>query len=226
MTYIPNGGAVISGQTLAADWANAGVVSFSYPSGFTQGSFINGLAVPNGSYIIKNQNDQVVEDVSAAAGVLFTFGASTVSVTNNTGATIVAGTRLDIFLDQVDGNAVETFAFPIYLPACTSSSTVVSAFRPGCDGNLENVEWHQRVSASTAAKAASLAPYINGVVVSGGVVALTTALAVTGATVQGTQITAARRITKKDSLSISCTTATTFVEGDGTLYVRVRKDSL
>lgn len=226
MTYIPNAGGVVPRFILAADVANAGTFTCAYPSGFVQASFTAGLAVPNGSYIMVNGNDKVLEDLSGATGVGFSFGSTTVTITNNTGATLSAGATIDVFLNQVDGNAADTFAFPVDL-VDVSAADVVSGIRLGVDGTIENVEWIQRTPATTAAKAATLSLKIGSTAVTGGAVALTSANCTPlGARVAGTQVTAANRITKKDALTVVAASVTAFVEGKGTLYVRVRRDTL
>lgn len=225
MPYIPNAGGVVS-QTLGTAVANAGTMTFSYPAGFVQGDFTAGMNVVNGCYIILNQNDKLVEDVSGASGIAVSFGASTITVTNNSGATIAAGTKVDLFCNQVDGNLAETFAFPIEL-ASVAAADVVSAFRPGVDGVIENIEFVVNKPVTTASKLATLSLKIGSTAVTGGAVALTSALATPqGARIAGSQITAANRIAKKDSLTVVAASVTAFVEGNGTLYVRIRRDAV
>jgi hypothetical protein len=224
MPYTPDAGAVVPAFALPADWAAAGTITVAYPTGFTQGSFTAGVAGPNGSYIIKNNNDKVNEDLSAATGIGFSFGASLVTLTNNTGATIVAGTLISVFMNQQDGNTAETLAFPIELASVTAAD-IVAAFRPGLDGYIENVEFVVNKPVTTGSKLASLNPKINSTAVTGGVVALTSALATPmGARIAGSQVTALNRITKKDSLSVTAASVTAFIEGSGTLLVRIRRD--
>lgn len=225
MTYIPNSGGVVS-QTLGSDWANAGTITFAYPSGFVQAGFTAGLANPNGAYIMVNRNDKVQEDTTGATGIAVSYGASLITVTNNTGATIPAGSLIDLWCDQVDGNAAETIPFPVDL-ADVSAADVVSGIRLGIDGYIENIEWIQRTPVTTAAKAATVSLKIGSTAVTGGAVALTSANCTPlGARVAGTQITGANRITKKDALSLVAASVTTFVEGRGTFYVRIRRDTL
>lgn len=226
MTYIPNAGAVVPRFVLAADVANSATFTCAYPTGFVQGDFTAGLAVPNGSYFITNGNDKVLEVIAGGSGAQFSFGASLVTITNNTGATIVVGTSIDVFLNQVDGNSAETFAFPLNLASITAAD-IVAAFRPGVDGYIENVEVIVNIPATTGSKLATVTPKIGAVAVTGGVVALTSAnMTPMGARVAGTQVTALNRITKKDALTITASAVTAFVEGSATLFVRIRRDTL
>lgn len=225
MTYIPNSGGIVS-QTLGSDWANAGTITFSYPSGFVQNSFNAGLEPLNGCYVMVNRNDKLQEDVTGATGIAVSFGASLITVTNNTGATIPAGSLIDMWVDQVDGNSAETFVFPLDLASITAAD-IVAAFRPGVDGVVENIEFIANKPVTTGSKLASLNAKINSTALTGGVVALTSANCTPmGARVAGSQITAGASIGKKDTLSITAATVTAFVEGSGTLYVRIRKTTL
>jgi hypothetical protein len=158
--------------------------------------------------------------------VQFSFGASLVTITNNTGATIVAGTLVDVFLDQQNGNGAETFAFPLNLASITAAD-IVSAFRPGVDGFIEWAAVLVNIPATTAAKLATLTPKIGATALTGGVIALTSAnMTPMGALVAGTQVTALNRIKKSDSLTITASAVTAFAEGSATLFVRIRRDTL
>lgn len=223
MAYTPNAGAVVPRFTLAADVTNGSTFTCGYPSGFVQGDFTAGMEPLNGSFVIVNSNDKYKEDVSSATGVAFSFGASLVTITNNTGATIKAGATIDVWLDQVDGNSSETFAFPLDLASITAAD-IVAAFRPGVDGIIENVEIIVNKPATTGSKLATLTPKVSAVAVTGGVVALTSAnMTPMGARVAGSQVTAGGAIKKSDSLSITASAVTAFVEGSATLMVRIRK---
>lgn len=226
MAYTPNAGAVVPRFTLAADVTNSSTFTFAYPSGFVQGDFTAGMEPLNGSYIVVNGNDHVAEVVAGGSGVQFSFGASLVTVTNNTGATLKAGATIDAWLDQVDGNSAETFAFPLDLASITAAD-IVAAFRPGVDGIIENVEVIVNKPATTGSKLATLTPKVSSTAVTGGVVALTSAnMTPMGARVAGSQVTAGGAIKKSDSFSVTASAVTAFVEGTATLFVRIRKTIL
>lgn len=225
MTYVPKSGAVVPEFTLAADWTNTSTITVNYPSGFKQTSFTNGMSVPNRSYMMVNRNDKIFEDVTGVAQITLTFGSSNVTVTNKTGATIVAGTVLSFWFEQRTGSDADLIAIPLPLVSISAADLIVVA--PGLDGFIENLEFLVTTAATTAAKLATLSAKINSVAVTGGAVALTSANCTPiGARIPGTQITAANRITKNDVLTITGSAVTAFVEGSGTLYVRLRPDTL
>lgn len=226
MTYVPNSGALVPEFTLAADWTNTSTITVSYPTGSAQGSFTNGLSVPNKSFMIANRNDKTFEDTTGATGITLSFGASNVTVTNKTGATIPAGTVLSFWFDQQDGNNIEWLHFAVSL-ASVAAGDYIAAFPAGVDGFIEQVEYMPAVAATTAAKLATLTPKINTTALTGGVLALTTTNCGTvGVRAVGTQVTAANRITKKDTITVTGSAVTAFVEGSGTLSLRIRLDTL
>jgi hypothetical protein len=224
MAYIQNKGVIAPTIILSADWTNSGTITVSYPSGYSQKSFYRGSAKANGSYVIKNGKDKVAEDTTAASGIALSFGSSNITVTNNTGATIAAGTSLDFWLDQNDGNKVLTLQFPVDL-VDVSAADVVTDFYPGVDGTIEDVQWVQRTPVTTAAKAATVTPKINTTALTGGVLSLTSAACTPlGVIVAGTQVTGANRITRNDTIRLTASSVTTFAEGKGSIFVRIRLD--
>jgi hypothetical protein len=82
-------------------------------------------------------------------------------------------------------------------------------------------------AATTAAKAATLTPDINGVAVTGGVVALTSANQNTiGGSVAGSAVTAANTGTAGQALGVTASAVTAFVEGDGWVEFTVLNNDL
>lgn len=83
---------------LAANVANAGTVTVPYPAGTTQASLTgstDGTAVLN--------NNMVYPQAASGAGtVAFTFGASNITVTNNSGETWPAGSTLLLSFGGID----------------------------------------------------------------------------------------------------------------------------
>lgn len=222
MAYIPQNGGTVD-LTLASAVTNGNTFTTSYPTGFVQDDFTAGLSDYGVNHMIVNGADKVLE---GSGGIALSFGSSTITVTNNTGATLAAGTTVKMYYASRRGNNVMTIQVPIYL-AGVSAADVVSALRPGVDGYIENLEWIQGRPVTTGSKLATLSAKINSTVVTGGAVALTSALCTPlGARVAGSQVTAANRITKKDSLTIVAASVTTFVEGDGFLNIRIRLDTL
>lgn len=205
---------------LAADVANAGTFDIAYPTGFVQNDFTAGLA-DVGHYMIVNDNDKWT---AAASKMSISFGATTITVTNSTGAALTAGSKVRVWADIVNGNDVVILALPITLAAITAAGDVLTNARPGVDGVIEYAEFAVTTPATTVAKAASLNLTIDTTDVTGGVVALTTANCTPlGKINVGSAITGANRLNKKSKLSVKATAVTAFVEGAGVLYVRIRR---
>jgi hypothetical protein len=218
--YTPNTVAIVEG-VLAADVANSGTFTVAYPTGFTQDSFTAGLHGA-GSYLMVNGNDKLTV---AASKISLAFGASLITVTNSSGATLPAGTKFILNVDQADGNDVLFLTLPITLAAITGAGDVVTEIRPGVDGVIENVEFVVTSPVTTAAKAATLNLEIGTTDVTGGTIALTSA----AATPLGKVITSAaapsagNTLTKASKLSVEASSVTAFAEGTGYLVIRIRK---
>lgn len=210
---------VTTETVLASAVADDATFTVGYPTGYSQLSFNAGLA-GSGSYIILNDNDKIeIGD----PGISVSFDASYVAITNLTGATIPAGTKIGVSLDMVDGNDVVYLTFPITL-ASVADGDVVTEFRPGVDGTIEDVCFVTSVAASTASKLSTLNLEIGTTNVTGGTLALTTAACnAVGKIVQGAAITANNVLTRESKLSIEASSTTAFVEGAGSVIVRIRK---
>jgi len=206
--------------TLGADVANNGTVAFSYPTGFTQGNYLNGLAGANG-YVIVNKNDKWTV---AATKVSFSYGSTTITVTNTSGVTWTAGSDIYCNFDLQDGNDVINVQIPVKLAAITTNGHVVGGLKLGIYGTIENIEWNQGTPVTTAAKLTTLTASVSGTPTTGGAVALTSAACTPlGANIQGSAITAGAAITPADTLGVESTSTTAFAEGDGFLNIRIRK---
>lgn len=204
--------------TLGSAVANSGTFDVPYPSGTSQNSFNAGL---NGSNISMWVNNNDKYDSTKFS---LSFGASVITVTNSTGASLPAGSVIRLNLDQVDGNDVAILAFPVELASITGTQDVVTDFRPGFDGTIEDVSFAVDKPVTTGSKLATLTPAIGGVSTTGGAVALTSAGATPmGKVIQGSAVTAANVFTRDSKLSIKATSVTAFAEGNGTLYVRCRR---
>ena len=207
---------------LAADVANSGTFDVAYPSGFAQGDFNAGLLVSSGLYAIVNGNDKWL---GSASKVSASYGASLITVTNSSAVTWAAGSTVELFFDTQNGNSILTLSFPVDLVNITGTQDVVTDFRPGVDGYIEDISFVVNKPVTTASKLATLNAEINTTDVTGGTVALTSAAATPmGKVIQGAAITALNRITKKDKLSIEASAVTAFAEGTGSVQVRIRLD--
>lgn len=204
---------------LAAAVANNATFDVAYPSGTTQASFTQGLAGATHRMIV-NSNDAW----NSGVGFTVSFGASLITITNTTGSSLPAGASIMFMFEQVDGNDVTIFAFPINLASIVGTQDVVTDFRPGFAGTIEDVSFVVNIPVTTAAKLASLNVEIGTTNLTGGVVALTSANSTPmGKTVQGSAITGANVLTPDSLISVEASAVTAFVEGSGTLYVRVRR---
>jgi len=206
-------------HTLASAVADDATFTVSYPSGYAQTDFNVGLA-GTGHKMIVNDNDVWT---TADPGFTVAFGASNITITNTTGASLAAGSTILLQFDLVDGNDVVIFGFPIDLASVTAAD-VVTEFRPGVDGVIENFSFVVDKAVTTAAKAATLNLEIGTTNVTGGTIALTSAAATPkGKVIECAAITGANTITRADTLSIEAASVTAFSEGTGTAYVRIRR---
>lgn len=205
---------------LAAAVADDATFTVAYPTGTTQASFTQGLAGTAHRMIVNNNDAWNAAD----PGFSVSFGASLITITNLTGASLAAGATVMFMFEQVDGDNVAILSFPINLVSITGTQDVVTDFRPGFAGTIEDVSFVVNTPVTTAAKLASLNVEIGTTNLTGGVVALTSALATPmGKTIQGSAITAANVITADSLISVEASGVTAFSEGSGTLYVRIRR---
>lgn len=218
--YIADSNAIVTG-VLAAAVANAGTFTTAYPSGTSQQEFDTGLAGPR-SELILNGNDRLG---LGAGGFSLAFGASLVTVTNNSGATWPAGARFVLGLDRQDGNECVVLTIPISnLADIAANGDVVTEMRPGIDGVIEYAEFVCTRQVTTAARSATLNLEIGTVDVTGMTCALTSAnLATRGVVVPFTLPTGANTLTRASRLSVEAAAVTAFAEGAGHINIRVRK---
>lgn len=85
--------AVTPVTTLAAAVANGGTVVLDYPAGTTQASFIGANQATNTGSVVLNSNE-VYPEAAAGVRVAFSYGASNVTVTNNTGVSWPIGSTI------------------------------------------------------------------------------------------------------------------------------------
>lgn len=86
--------------TLGAAVAAAGTVVTSYPAGQTQAT----LQATTGGSLALETGETFKQAASGAGTVLFAFGASDITITNNSGAAWPAGTDIFVSFGQVDIN--------------------------------------------------------------------------------------------------------------------------
>ena len=201
---------------LAAAVANAATVDVAYPAGTTQLSFNMGLGASY--YAIVNGNDRY-----AASTIAVSYGASLITVTNNTGVTWAAGSTLDLFFDLNDGNARIPLTIPLPVFSAIANGDIVTEIRPGIAGVIEAWELVVTTPVTTAAKLATLNLEIDTTNVTLGTLAMTSALATPmGKSIQAAAITGANTLTRDSKLSVEASGVTAFVEGAGYLIIYIR----
>lgn len=135
-------GAIAYNQvTLASSVADDATFTVAYPSGVTQGSLLGatgGVMVVDGDAVYEQGN----------AGFTAVYGASNITVTNTTGATLAAGSVIDISFgrNDIDGrfqNGVKVAGItPLTAATGTASATdtiVASADQTATDNNFKTV---------------------------------------------------------------------------------------
>lgn len=89
---------VVTTLVLSADVANAGTVTVNYPTGTNQAFFTGDNASATGAVVV-NENEVYPEAVSGVR-INLSYGASNITLTNNTGVTWPAGSRLRVQLGR------------------------------------------------------------------------------------------------------------------------------
>lgn len=109
---------VVTTAVLATAVANAGTVVIPYPAGTTQATFTGTNAAANTGAVVLNSNE-VYPEAASGVRVAITYGASDITITNNTGASWPAGSTLRVQLGRI-GNDRPGF---IVGPAVTALTT-------------------------------------------------------------------------------------------------------
>jgi hypothetical protein len=186
-------------------------------------------------------NFQVVSFPSTSAVVLKALGyiGDTAAGTNIAiGATVSpAGLQQTItglpasFTDNTGGSVSSTLAagvgiltIPLYVNlADLANHDVLTAYTPGYAFKILGMSFAVEKAATTAAKLATLTPYISGAAVTGGVISLTSANCTPqGAVIAGTTVTAANTGSSASTISITGSSVTAFVEGAGWILLQVQ----
>jgi hypothetical protein len=218
--YISDLNAVVQGVLASTVAASGGTFTVNYPSGTAQADFDTGLAGP-ASAIHINQNDKYVLGASALG---LTFGASNITVTNNSTVAWAAGSSFVLVLDRQDGNEAILMQIPVNLAAITAAGDVVTEIRPGVAGTIEYAEFVVAERVTTAARAATLNFEIGTTDVTAMTCALTSANCGTlGAAVAFALPTGANVLTPASKLSVEAASVTAFAEGRGFINLRIRK---
>jgi hypothetical protein len=208
---------------LVAAVANNGTFTVPYPPGTTQQDFDTNLGSVGGEIIINGSDKYTV----AGAQVSFAFGASLITITNLSGVTWAANSPVLIEIDQQAGNSAELIEIPLLLSTITAANifnqTSGVGFRFGVIGTLEYYEILVKSAPTTAAKAATIQPTINGVAVTGGALALTTAGLTQNLIVPAPLITGNNAIKAASFIGFVGSAVTAFIEGEIMINLRLRE---
>jgi hypothetical protein len=206
---------------LASTVADDGTFTVSYPSGTSQLSFNAGLAGTDHVMIVNGNDKWTAGD----PGFSVSFGASDITITNLTGASLAAGSEITLQFDRKDGNGRIPYVIPLPPLSTITAADIVTECRPGIDGYIEYAEFVTTIAVTTAAKAADLNLEIDTTNVTGGVIALTSAAATPkGKVIGSSAVTGNNRITRESKLSLEAANVTAFSEGEGYVVVYIRAD--
>jgi hypothetical protein len=214
------------GHVVATAVTDGGTFTVPYPTGTAQGDFDKGLTNLAGCYAILNKNDKVLRGTTGDYYIGISFGASNITITNETGATIPAGTIVDLFLDVKEGNR-RMVTIPLPPMAEWTAADIITEIQPGIEGELEYAELVVTTAVTTAAKAATLNFEIGTTNVAGMTLAVTSA----NATPKGKALafdlpTGDNTLTRASKLSVEAASVTAFSEGNAFLNVYIREAAL
>lgn len=188
-----------------------------------------------------NQANFTVASISGINGVFLKWlnasGDSTGGTTINSGAIVTAGGRTakisaptSAITDNTGGTAgstlsvgAEQFTLAIYCQLAQLTATTIFSITPGYAFQVLSLAFVVEVAVTTAAKAATITPYVNGISVTGGALALTSANCTPkGTNIAATAITAGNSGTNAQTLALVASSVTTFSEGTGWLILTVK----
>lgn len=111
---------------LTAAVANAGTVDVPYPVGTTQATFTGNFAAPNTGFVVLNDNEVYIERASGVR-VGLSYGASTITVTNNTGVSWPVGATIRVQAGRVGNDNPGFGPGPAIVPVTTAFGTAADA---------------------------------------------------------------------------------------------------
>lgn len=204
---------------MTADVANNGTFTVGYPGSTSQQDFDTGLGSVGGVAIVNDSDRWTV----SGGQLSFAFGASLITVTNTSGVTWKANSKVSLEIDQQGGNGGELVQIPVLLANIANGAMFNPGFRFGVAGTLEYYEAYVKQAATTAAKLATIQPTINGVAVTGGALALTSANCTpAGVILPAPLITGANAIAAASKIGFIASGVTAFVEGEIVISMRLR----
>lgn len=136
--------------------------------------------------------------------------ALTDSTTGTAGTTLAAGV------------GITTLTFPIE-NASIANGDIVVAYVPGYKFKILKVTYVTNKPVTTGSKLSTITPKITGVAVTGGVLSLTSAtMTPIGTLVNGTSVTANNTGSATDSITLTASSTTAFVEGNGSFLIEIQ----
>lgn len=131
----------VTRAVLAAQVNNAGTVVIPYPAGTNQASLITST----GGEVVVNDNDRYPQALSGGGTVAFTFGASDITITNNSGVTWPAASTILASFGSSDfegrynaGIAVAPALVPLTVSVGTASNTITDVGGAFAQATLNN----------------------------------------------------------------------------------------
>lgn len=217
---IRSNSASVLGTVLASAVADDATFTVSYPSGYALGDFDAGHA-GTGHYAVLNNNDKWTY---ADPGINVSFGASLITITNRSGYSWPAGTKVDLYFDLVEGRSRQCIVIPLPSFSTITAADIITDMRPGIEGYIEYAELVTTVAVTTASKLATLNFEIGTTDVTGLTLEMTSAtLTPKGVVLPFGLPTANNRLYRASKLSLEASSVTAFVEGSGYINLYVRK---
>jgi len=188
---------------------------FTYPSGNAS------RYAKSGEKLIISGLQNVVSQ--GASTFTLVYGASSVTVTYKGETTIPAGTEVKLQLPLFPKVGIVQADFFVNLVAVTGAQDIVTDYTPGFAFRILSLDWVQANPVTTASRLASLNAEIGTTDVTGGVIALTSALATPmGKIINGSAISGNNVGTATDKISIEASAVTAFAEGSGTILLTLQ----
>lgn len=109
---------------------------------------------------------------------------------------------------------------PVFALSGITDADVVSSFTPGYAGRVRKIFWVQGQPVTTGSKLTTLTTSIGSTAITGGVVALTSALCTPlGKIIAGSAVSALNSFDEDDTLKVVASSTTAFAEGSGSLII-------
>lgn len=139
---------IVTSAVLGSAVANAGTVVVPYPSGTNQAFFTGVNASANGAVVL-NDNEVYPEQPSGVR-VNITYGASDITITNNTGVSWPAGSTLRIQLGRIGNDRPDFQSGPAIASLTDSSGGTVGATLPAIGATYVQAEVRNSVASLNA----------------------------------------------------------------------------